>query len=115
MKKVKRYSDEFKNYVVLEVLSGRMSIEGIKRKYGIGGSNTVPRWLSQYEHSRPKLIMMEKRKKTAKELEAELERLKLELEYEKLKSEAYDRMIDIAEEEFKIPIRKKSGAKPSKK
>ena len=47
----------------------------------------------------------------AKKAQAEYERLQRELELEKLKSKAFSTMIDIAENEFNIPIRKKSGAK----
>ena len=63
-----------------------------------------------------KIDDMEKRKQKAsaldvKHLELEVERLKKELEYEKLKSMAYSTMIDVAEEELHINIRKKAGAK----
>ena len=44
-------------------------------------------------------------------LEDENKRLRRELELAKLRVEALDIMIDIAEEEFKIPIRKKPKAK----
>ena len=116
MKKVKQYSDEFKNKVVEEVLSGQMCKEEAKRKYGIGGSSTVLKWIRKFEGSRPKkLFMSEKKEKTVEQLKLRIEQLKHQLEYEKLKSEAFDTMIDIAEKEFKIPIRKKYGAKQFKK
>ena len=44
-------------------------------------------------------------------LQAELARVKEELRKEKLRADAYDTMIDIAEDMFKVPIRKKAGAK----
>lgn len=44
-------------------------------------------------------------------LEREIARLKAELERAEIKSELYSKMIDLAEEKFKIPVRKKSGAK----
>jgi hypothetical protein len=44
-------------------------------------------------------------------LEQENERLRKELERERLRSEALNIMIDIAEKELGISIRKKSGAK----
>jgi transposase len=116
MKKVNLYSDDFKAKVVNEVLTGQISKEAARRKYGIGGSTTVLKWIRKLEGSKPKrLFMGEKRKKTVEELQVEIEVLKRQLEYEQLKSEAFDAMIDIAEEEFKISIRKKYGAKPSKK
>ena len=43
-------------------------------------------------------------------LQAEIARLKKELRHEKMRADAYDMMIDLAEDAFKIPIRKKSGA-----
>jgi hypothetical protein len=46
-----------------------------------------------------------------KALQAEVARLQKELKHEKLRADAYDTMIDIAETKFNIPIRKKSGAK----
>jgi len=116
MKKVKHYSDDFKTKVVDEILSGQICKESARRKYGIGGSTTILKWIRKLEGAKPKrLFMLEKREKTKEQLELEIEQLKHQLEYEKLKSEAFDTMIDIAEEEFKISIRKKSGAKPSKK
>jgi hypothetical protein len=53
--------------------------------------------------------------KSAEELEAENARLKQELDIEQLRNRALNVMIDIAENQFEIPIRKKSGAKQSKK
>jgi len=46
-----------------------------------------------------------------KALRSEVTRLQKELKHEKLRADAYDTMIDIAEARFNIPIRKKSGAK----
>lgn len=46
-----------------------------------------------------------------KELEAENRRLEKALELEKLRAKAFDTMINVAEEAFNIPIRKKSGTK----
>ncbi|MGB4576860.1 MAG: hypothetical protein WBI06_08180 [Paludibacter sp.] len=44
-------------------------------------------------------------------LQAEVAKLQKELKHEKLRADAYDTMIDIAESKFNIPIRKKAGAK----
>jgi hypothetical protein len=49
------------------------------------------------------------------QLEAENKRLREELELERLRSLSLNVMIDLAEEHFKVPIRKKSGAKQLKK
>lgn len=44
-------------------------------------------------------------------LRARIEELEEQLRHEKMRSEAYNTMIDLAEATFKVPIRKKSGAK----
>ena len=44
-------------------------------------------------------------------LRAEITRLKKELRQEKMRAEALDTMIDVAEEMFNIPVRKKAGTK----
>ena len=46
-----------------------------------------------------------------KEKDAEIKRLRTALELEKLRSKAFSTMIDLAEETFNIPVRKKSGTK----
>ena len=116
MKKVNHYSDGFKRKVVNEVLSGEICKEEARRKYGIGGNSTISKWIRKLEGSKPRnLFMSDKKEKTVEQLKLEIEQLKHQLEYEKLKSKAFDTMIDIAEEEFKIAIRKKPGAKQSKK
>ncbi|MCI1721205.1 MAG: hypothetical protein LKM37_09440 [Bacteroidales bacterium] len=48
---------------------------------------------------------------SVEELEAQLKALKSELDREKLKNLALSTMIDTAEEELHIDIRKKAGAK----
>lgn len=44
-------------------------------------------------------------------LRAEVARLRKELRQEKMRAEALDTMIDVAEEMFNIPVRKKAGTK----
>ena len=48
---------------------------------------------------------------TERTLEARVAQLEKELREEKLKAEAANAMIDVAEEEFGIDLRKKAGAK----
>ena len=51
---------------------------------------------------------------TKKQLEDRVKKLERQLEEARLKEAAYRSMIEIAEEEFKIQIKKKWGTKPSK-
>ena len=53
----------------------------------------------------------QKREGTTEELRARIKQLERQLEDSQIKEEAYRRMIDIAEKELKISIRKKSNTK----
>lgn len=120
MKEVNFYTDEFKQKVVNEVHNGLISKEEARRRYGIRGNSAVLSWMRKFGVSKPVNDMLKKRKqetraKSLEELEAENLRLKEELEEERLRSRALNIMIDIAERQFNIPIRKKHGARQSKK
>ncbi|MHC1703659.1 MAG: hypothetical protein AB9846_09720 [Tenuifilaceae bacterium] len=117
MKRINYYSDEFKKSVVKQVLSGQLGKEEAKWKYGIRGNSAVLNWIRTFDTSPP--FEMKKRQHPpqgdASALEAENRRLREELELERLRVLSLNVMIDVAEEQFKIPIRKKSGAKQLKK
>lgn len=117
MRKVSYFSDEFKKSVVKEVLSGQINKEDARRRYGIKGKSLVLNWIRKFDTiQNPEMKKkQEKVQKDTRELEAENKRLREELELERLRVLSLNVMIDMAEEQFKIPIRKKSGAKQSKK
>ena len=56
-------------------------------------------------------VQTEELPKTVLELQSELKRLRAQLKKAEIKAEAYDELINVAEAEFNIPIRKKAGAK----
>lgn len=116
MKKVNHYSDHFKRRVVNEILSGKESLEYYRRKYRIGGSMTISRWIDKFAtEETPSMATKRKDSDEVSELKAQLALLKRELEDERLRRQAYQLMVKIAEEEFNIPIEKKSGVKQHKK
>jgi len=60
---IRQYSLSFKRQVVDELESGRFaSIESARSHYEIGGSTTIPRWLSRFgkNHLRAKVVRVEK-------------------------------------------------------
>lgn len=60
---VHRYSACFKQQVIAELESGRFaSLEQARLHYGIGGSNTIQKWLRRYgkNHLQPKVVRVEK-------------------------------------------------------
>lgn len=75
------------------------------------------RIIRNFEELNPELaILMKKKSVTSSEKDAEVAALKRELlsvkkelMREKLRAKAFDTMIDVAEEMFNIPIRKKAG------
>ena len=81
-----RYSDCFKRGIVEEIEKNGLSIEDCRRKYGIGGSSTIQKWLKKYgkSHLLNKIIRVE----TINEIQ-ELQALKKEL---KALKEAYAEM-----------------------
>lgn len=117
MKEVKRYSDHFKKRVVEEALLGCESLEYYRRKYKIGGSMTLSRWMDKFAWEKEGSMATKKEGESEElaKLKAEVELLRRELEEERLRRQAYELMIKIAEEEFNIPIEKKSGVKQSKR
>ncbi|WP_420579690.1 transposase [Reichenbachiella sp.] len=115
----KDYSYAFKLSVVSEVESGELGIKAAARKYGIQSHSTVTNWLRKYGNfdwvNKSTLRMPKSKDQKLYELEQKvrlLEKQKKELEQQvenaDKKAIFFDMMIDIAEEEFKLPIRKKS-------
>ena len=115
----KDYSMSFKLSVVSEIERGDISKTGAKQKYGIQGDGTIRRWLKKYgtfdwENQTPH-NMPKSKDQTIFELEQKvllLEKQKalLETQAEQANKKAifFDMMIDIAEKDLNISIRKKS-------
>ena len=120
----KDYSMSFKLEVVKEIESGLISTTGAQRKYGVQARSTVINWLRKYgtfdwENQTPSNMPQSKEQRLM-ELEARvklLEKQKAMLEHQVERADKkaiiFDMMIDIAEKQEGISIRKKSGAKRS--
>ncbi|HYD91304.1 MAG TPA: transposase [Flavobacterium sp.] len=117
------YDQAFKNTVCLQVLNGKLSVAEAKATYAIKGDGTVYRWIKEFtEHGKHvKLDPMETTnppsstgipgKDEQPALQRENKELQAALEMAKLKITALEVMIDIAESELNINIRKKPGTK----
>ncbi len=56
-----RYSEAFKMQIVQELETGRINIDQIRRKYGIGGNDSIRRWIRKYGNgSLGRVIRVEK-------------------------------------------------------
>lgn len=75
-----RYSDCFKRSIVEEIEKNGLSIEDCRRKYGIGGSSTIQKWLKKYgkNHLLNKMVRVETLDEVQKikALETELKNVK---------------------------------------
>lgn len=120
----KHYSREEKLSLLRDYHSSGKSLYAFSKEHGISHSGVLGKWVRQYEIQeesltlRPKPIdsdMANRDKESYKEENAQLKKRIKELEkalaFSKMETEARDLLINIAEEHFNIPIRKKSGAK----
>jgi transposase len=116
------YSMTFKLQLVQEIEQGNLSVTGAQRKYGVQSRSTVVKWLRKHgnfdwQNQTPsnmpkspnqKLMELEQEVLLLKKQKAFLEK---QLEQSDKKSIIFDMMIDMAEKEYNIPIRKNSSPK----
>ena len=116
------YSMSFKLQVVQEIERGELTPTGAKRKYGVQARSTVTNWLRKYGNfdwqNQTPSNMPKSPKQKLMELEQEVLLLKkqkafLEKQVDQADKKAiiFDMMIDLAEKEYNIPIRKNSSPK----
>jgi transposase-like protein len=120
----KDYSMSFKLEIVNAIESGVLSTTGACRKYGIQARSTVVNWLRKYgtfdwENQTPsnmpksqehRLMELEQQVKLLEKQKALLEK---QVERADKKSIIFDMMIDLAEKEYNISIRKNSSPEQS--
>lgn len=116
----KLLDEEDRIRVVLDILRGSTTPDEVREKYRIASIHSVYSWIGKYISQTESVPLSpetdedmanKSKEDQIRELKAELKRSRKEADLEKLRAHAYDKMIDIAEETFNIPIRKKSGTK----
>lgn len=116
MKGNKFYSNSLKKEVVREVQSGLLSKAEARRKYDIPGSSSIIEWIRKFDSKLPDNRKIMDYKKSDKDaLIKRIKELERQLEDEQMRSFGLSKMIDIAEDQLKITIRKKSITKQSKR
>ena len=128
IKKVKRsnrYPDELKRKIAQEYLSGRFSYAIAAEEYGLRDKSVVKefvRWFrrnNELSATNTEISMSKKLRSTPDSAQMATEKRVKELEEQlrlsKLKVELLETMIDIAEDQLKVDIRKKSGSQQLKK
>jgi len=120
----KDYTMAFKLQIVQEIEQGRISISQVKKDYAIQSRSTIVQWLRKFGNfdwdNQTPLTMSKSPEQKIMELEAKvklLERQKAFLEQQAYvadkKAIIFDMMIDIAEKEYQIDIRKNSPPEQS--
>jgi transposase-like protein len=113
------YPLSLKLQIVQEIEQGKQSTKGAQRNYGVQSRSTIIGWLRKYgnfnwENQTPsnmpktpeqKMLELEQKVKLLEKQKAFLER---QIEQADKKAIIFDMMIDLAEKEYNIPIRKNS-------
>jgi transposase-like protein len=113
-----RYSISFKQKVVKEVEEEGLGVSAVQRRYGIRGADTVNNWIKQFgkNHLLNKIVRVEMKgeKDRTKELEKEIKKLKQALADAYLAKECAEKIIELANEEYKTDLKKNFGQEGSK-
>lgn len=112
-----QYTEEFKREVCHDFLTGDLSRRQIEHKYKLGNSR-LTYWLKEfgYQVKKTSFVCLPAMANSIKEEQSNQDdkssgELKKQLEDALLLAESYKKMIELAEQELKINIRKKSNTK----
>ena len=115
MQNQSKIDETLKRKIVEEVLSGVLNKEEARRKYNIKGKSAILNWIRKFDQSKQASMKSKSpsnnKSQREQELEFEVKRLREELEMEQLRVRALNIMIDVAETQLNVPIRKKPGTK----
>jgi len=122
-----RYSNSLKRKIAKSYLSGEASYGVLAEEHGLRDKSVVKEFVKWYrrklseepnfEDQQQEVLLMKESKEenlSASELQARVKELEQQLKRSELKTELLETMIDIAEEQFNVEIRKKSGTNQSK-
>jgi len=118
-KSQKRYCEGLKRKIAKSYLNGEASYAILAEENGLRDKSVVKEFVKWYRRKlaeEPEFEISLDNKNTElalskKELEARIKELEKKLKYSELKSEMLETIIDLASEELKIDIRKKSDTK----
>jgi transposase-like protein len=106
---IKRYSQAFKQQVVREYEAGA-SVYSLLQKYGIGGYNTVKRWVQQYGRAgyRAELVVIQTvdDQLEVKAMRARIDELEKALAESVLENRMLKSTLEVASQEIGIDLKK---------
>jgi len=104
------YSQAFKQKVISEIESGKLTINGARKLYGIGGGSMIQTWIKKLGkfHMLNKVVRVEMKDELSKlkQLEKDKKELESALAQAHLKLLAYESLIEVAEENLGIDLKK---------
>ncbi|WPV01093.1 transposase [Mucilaginibacter sp. cycad4] len=117
--RVVRYSISFKQKVVREIEEEGLSVTEASRRYGIGGAETVSRWLGalgkQYLQNKVIRVETKAEKDRLLELEQEVKKLKLALADAYLARDCAEEVVKQAGKLYGEDLKKKFGGQVSER
>ncbi len=116
MEEHKTISKAERRWMVREIESGRMTFSEAKERIAFASKDPyslLRSWQKQFASDIPLTlpVMTEKEKQKLDAAHKRLQELEKQLEHAQMKNIALETMIDIAEEQLRIVIRKKPGPK----
>jgi len=113
-----RYSISFRQKVVREIEEEGLTIEAAKRRYGIGGGQTIQRWIRKFGkyHLLEKIVRIEsmEEKDKVKQMQEEIRKLKEALADSMMAQKCLETVIEEANKEYKTDLKKSFGSAASK-
>ena len=110
--KRRSYTKLQKRTIVTAIEQGRMSISEARTAYSIKTEKTIKDWILRFKEEKVDLCI-ETQPQMAEQKSPDKQALEKALQEAELKIKALNTLIDVAEDQLKIDIRKKSGAKQS--
>lgn len=112
----KEYEVSFRRWFISQIDSGQMSIQEARDRFKLNNNHyttIIKRWQEKYSDELHVSLqaMNSKDRADNKQLEKRIKELEKQLELAQMKNVALNTMIDIAEQDYKLEIRKKSGPK----
>jgi len=110
------YEISFRRWLISEIDADRMSIQEARDRFKLSPSEykrILKRWQERYSDQLHVSLqaMSSKERSDNSKLDQRIKELEKKLELAQLKNVALNTMIDIAEKDYKLSIRKKSGPK----
>jgi transposase-like protein len=113
-----KYSDAFKRQVAREYLQGDKTMAEVAQEFKLSGHYAVKdfvKWFrSQPDAELPPAPLTAEERASSEALLSRIKELEKQLDHAQLRAVGFETMIDIAEKELRIDIRKKSVTKQSK-